>query len=276
MSCCPPGSIGPAPLANKEQKGKMIALMPKEDSKRKELPMYIVGQEEAPCSIVVVFTDVYGIESGNQKVFCDALSERLDSSLVIMPDLFRGNPIMGSWGLPHSITNTFAIPSIVWSSKTRMKDTAIETDLLEVILPFLNKFETAKISMVGFCYGAWVMGRGLALEQLSHLKCGVAIHPSWKIEQIHGKTETALAAAVKDKPILFLVANNDDLKVGTPIIQQLSKQRGNIDENTISIEFQDMVHGFVARGDANDPKIAEQQEKVLHLTADFIKVEEAK
>lgn len=254
----------------------MIALMPKEDSKRKELPTYIVGQEEAPSSIVVVFTDVYGIESGNQKVFCDALSERLDSSLVIMPDLFRGNPIMGSWGLPHSITNAFAIPSIVWCSKTRMKDTAIETDLLEVVLPFLNKFQTAKISMVGLCYGAWVMGRALALEQLSHLKCGVAIHPSWKIEQIHGKTEAALAAAVKDKPILFLVANNDDLKVGTPIIQQLSKQRGNIDENTISIEFQEMVHGFVARGDANDPKIAEQQEKVLSLTADFIKAEEAK
>ena len=276
MSCCPPGSIGPAPLAIKERKGKMIALTPKEDSKRKDLPTYIVGQEEAPSSIVVVLTDVYGIDSGNQKAFCDALSERLDSSLVIMPDLFRGRPIMGSWGLPHGVTMSLAIPSIVWCSKTRLTDTAIEIDLLEVVLPYLNKFETAKISIVGLCYGAWVMGRALALEQLSHLKCGVGIHPTWKIEQIHGKTEAALAAAVKDKAILFLAANNDDLKVGTPIIQQLSKQRGNIDENLISIEFPDMVHGFVARGDANDPKIAEQQEKVLSLTVDFIKAEEAK
>jgi len=276
MSCCPPGSIGPRPLANKTPSGTTIKLTSKEGSTHKELPMYVVGVEESPSTVLVVFSDVFGVDSGNQKVLCDTLSERMESTLVVMPDLFRGNPILGGWGLPAAITDFFQILSVVWGCRTRITIAAIEKDLVEILLPYLNKYEGAKISMVGMCFGGWVMGRALALGEFSHIKCGVGIHPSWKLQVVYGEKEEALAEAVKDKPILFLVAKNDDLKVDTPIVQQLSKQRGGIDENKISIEFPDMIHGFVARGDASDPTIAEQQERALTLAIDFIKTEELK
>jgi dienelactone hydrolase len=278
-SCCPPGSIGPAPLAKKTPQGQVRVLSSSSStasSTNTPISAYVVGPHQessasCPTRIVVVFPDVYGIDSGNQKIVCDALSD--DSTLVIMPDLFRGNPIVKDWGM---FTSALMIPALVWASKTRMTDTAIEQDLMESLLPFLKNYDQAKVSMLGFCYGGWVMGRALALDAFSFVKCGVGIHPSWKLQALHGKTEVALAEAVKAKPILFLPAGNDDLKVGTPIVQQLAKQRGGIAEATIAIEFPDMVHGWVARGDANDAKIAEQQEKALNLAKDFIKAEEAK
>jgi dienelactone hydrolase len=250
---------------------------------------YVVGpwgqESPSPTRILVVFTDVYGIDSGNQKVICDALSDAFSNNddesttLVIIPDLFRGNPIMKDWGI---FTSTLMIPAVVWASKTRMTDTAIERDLMECLWPFLAKYNNndpnVNISMIGFCYGAWVMGRAMALPAFSSfVKCGVGIHPSWQIQGLHGKTEMAMAEAIQAKPLLFLSAGNDELKVGNPIVQQLAQQRGGIDEATIAIEFPDMVHGWVGRGDANDAKIAEQQEKALNLTTNFIKaVEEAK
>ena len=47
---------------------------------------------------MIVFTAVYGIDTGHHKVFAERLAERLTTNTTVMiPDLFRGTPILQPW-----------------------------------------------------------------------------------------------------------------------------------------------------------------------------------
>lgn len=267
--CCPPGSIGPVPLSKKEAKGRMIELSTPDDVKLKPLPAYITGNEQGWRN-VLVFSDIFGIDSGNHKVVCDAISERLgEDFLVIMPDLFRGCTIAGGCGLPNSIAMALVLPSMVWNMKMRGMPENIERDLISIVQPYLKQTKAVtKVSCVGFCFGGWVVGRALALSDFD-CQSGVAIHPSWRAEKLVGSVEQ-LASGVGKKPILFLpAANDDDCKVDTPLIQQLAKQRG-VDPSDISIAFEEMKHGWVTRGDNLVQAVARAIERALNLTVKFI------
>jgi dienelactone hydrolase len=253
----------------------MIELSTPDDGRIKPLRAYVVGNEQGSRA-VLVFSDVFGIDSGNHKVVCDTIAERLgDDTLVIMPDLFRGCAIVGGWGLPNSITMALALPSIVWNIKMRVTPGNIERDLKSIIQPYLKQTKTVtKVSCVGFCFGGWVVGRALALNGFD-CQSGVAIHPSWKAEKLVGSLEQ-LVAGVGKKPILFLPAANDvDCKVDTPLIQQLAKQRG-VDPSDLSIAFEEMKHGWVTRGDDSVQEIARDIEKALNLTVKFIQEHSSK
>lgn len=247
----------------------MIELSAPDDDKLKPLEAYVAGNEQGSRA-VLVFSDVFGIHSGNHKVVCDAIAEKLgDDFLVIMPDLFRGCAIVGGWGLPDSIAMAFVLPSVVWNMKTRVTPAKIERDLKAIIQPFLKQTKAVtKVSCVGFCFGGWVVGRALALRDFD-CQSGVAVHPSWGAERLVGPMQK-LAAGVGKKPILFLpAANDDDCKVDTPLIQQLAKQRG-VDPSHVSVAFEDMQHGWVTRGDDSVQIVARDIEKALNLTVEFI------
>jgi dienelactone hydrolase len=231
-------------------------------SNRTPIPCYQVGATN-PKRIVLVFTDVFGINSGNQKVFCDCLAETLgDTTAVWIPDIFRGTALLGSWGLPEAITMFFAIPSIIWAMKTRMTEKNVEADLQDIA----KATGAAKVACVGFCYGGWMVARCAANKMC---QASVGIHPSWKPETAFGKAELDLAARVGTTPYLFLPAGNDDLKPGHKVVEALAKER-NVSSDKISIEFPNQVHGWVARGDPSDATIREAQDKAIKLTVDFI------
>ncbi len=44
--------------------------------------------------IILVFADLYGMQYGNQKAFCDQLADHLPHTTILLPDLFRGRPIL--------------------------------------------------------------------------------------------------------------------------------------------------------------------------------------
>jgi dienelactone hydrolase len=267
MSCCPPGSLGAAPLSTLTPKGKMVDLPPSDGSSRTVMPCYQVGSATPPKRVLVVFPDVFGINSGNTKVVCDVLQEQLgDDTAVWMPDMFRGKPIMGSWGLPDVITNAFMMVSILWACFTNMKDTKLVMDLKEVVGPALPADST--VVCLGFCYGAWVAGTSLTVEGFP-AKAGVGIHPAWAIETVYGRKEEDLATKVGKTPFLFMPASNDELKVGNPVVGMLAKARG-IEEERVAVEFPDMVHGWVNRGDSTDAKVKEAQDKAVKLACDFV------
>jgi len=244
----------------------MVDLSPSAGSKRTIMPCYQVGPQN-PKRVLVVFSDVYGIESSSHKAVCDVLQEKLgDETAVWMPDMFRGKPIVGAWGLPDIVTSTFITVSVLWACFTNMKDTKLEMDFKEVIGPALP---TDKVACLGFCYGGWVAGRCMASEGFP-AKVGIGIHPSWAIETVFGRKEKDLATAIGKAPFLFMPASNDELKVGNPVVEMLAKARG-IEQEKVAIEFPDMVHGWVPRGDSTDEKVMEAQVKATTLAADFVK-----
>ena len=270
-SCCPPGALGPAPLNTLEPKGKIEILSPKvEGSSRQELPCYQVGANANPKRIVVVFTDVFGIDSGNHKVFCDVLQECLgDETQVWMPDLFRGSPAIRDLGV-DAITFALGIPLLLLKVNTWLTAPKIEADLLEILDPHLKETGCHNVGVAGFCFGGWVIGRALGLEN-AIFGCGVGMHPSWQPEGIvgGGTSETLLAERTKNKPILLLPAKEDNgLKPNSPIVQQLAKRRA-VTPDSLSIEFPNMSHGWVVRGDSSIPDIKEAQDKALDLAVGF-------
>lgn len=268
--CCPSDSLGPAPLSTTVPQGKMVQLT-SEIGNVKPLPAYIVGKEEGASRAVLVFSDVFGIESGSHKIVCDELASKLDDTLVIMPDLFRGRPILGGWGLPMFMTIFTAVPVIIYSVRTYASSANIDRDLSILVRPYLDSklSADAEISCVGFCFGGWVVGRALALEALN-CRTGVAIHASPKVEFLAGGNITGLWERVGKKPVLFLPSRSDgDTKVDSVIVKQMAEQR-NVQPADICVEFSDMIHGWVTRGDLANEQVAQNFERAMAMTARFI------
>merc|ERR1712224_214647 len=154
-----------------------------------------------------------------------------------------------------------------------------DDDILKLVIPFLKSQNpnVESISIVGFCFGGWVIPK--VLEKTEGLvKSAVTFHPAWDIEyKYYGKDEettgTNLAKACGSTPLLLMGAKNDHemTKPGSESLAILSKARGGIPETDISIEFPTMKHGFVSRGDPKDEDINREQEKGMCLAVDFIK-----
>ena len=279
--CCPPGSLGPAPLNERTPEGKVVTWNPivnneksetSSSSTRKPLSCYQVGPDN-PRRIIVVFTDVYGINSGNHKVFCDVLQQKMgDDTAVYCPDLFRGSPLMHQFGLPDFINASLGgLLSIYWGLLTRCSATNIDADLTQIVEPNVKQSGCELVGCTGFCLGGWVVGRCLALNMgRSMFAAGVGIHPSFQPERfaVGGTSPMDLAKGTQNKPILLLPAKEDfDMKPSSPLVKTMAKRRAKTPDQ-LSIPF-DLPHGFVARGDFMGPTFKEGQEKVIQLTVDF-------
>lgn len=240
------------------------------------LPVYLTGTELNKAKrIVLVFTDVFGIDTGNHKVVADRLGRNLANTAVVIPDLFRGEPILteGPEWIPKAILrNGVYLAQIVYQCKFRITKDALDRDLVDILLPWIRQRNTvAQVSCVGFCFGGWLTAHILALSNNRDLPfvCGVGIHPSFKIETIHGRTEAYLAERVGTKPLLLLSAQNDNLHPGNESVEILAKNRG-VESSSVAVSFDSMIHGWVTRGDSSDPSVKEEQDRATQLTISFI------
>lgn len=256
-ACCPRDSLPPAlTLHNQDPRGQMVEITPpKEDTTLVGmLPMacYCTGKPIPEASrIVVVFSDVYGINAGHHKVFADMLAERLAedgvSTSVIVPDMFRGSPILQPWMKNDNMTkdimgSLLGYPGMVFRLKTSYPPDKVEADIFHLLVPFIyNQLnipedykgsdkpppELPSLSCVGFCFGGWVVGRILGYRQRQALRfqCGVGIHPSFQPNILHGESPHSMAERIH-RPILLLPAWNDvDLKPGTRVVNTIQANR---------------------------------------------------
>ena len=241
------------------------------------MPCYVAG---APLSsptlrrIVVVFTDVCGIDAGNHKLFADVLAARLgeDTTSVLMPDFFRGCPIAQPI-LNSALGFLVTLPAVLYRIKYRHTTEALERDLVHLVYPWIQMqaptVAEIGLSCVGFCWGGWMVARSLALEDIP-MKCGVGVHPSFKVESLHKGYEEDLVKRIGTKPIRLLPAKNDpgNLKVGGMHVKALAEARG-VPESEISTEFPSMKHGWVSRG-GRHPDVGKCQEEAMQIIVDFL------
>jgi len=231
--------------------------------------------------IVLVFTDVFGYEAGNHRLFSDVLAKRLGgptagTTAVLVPDLFRGNPICQPLPfLPDALGLMATLPAFLYRMRFNHPPQVVERDLTELILPWIQSqvpnVAELGISCVGFCFGGWIVARSLALDNFP-MKCGVGVHPSFMVESaVHWGNESDLVAKIGPKPILLLPAGNDSnkIKVGGSHTKALAEMR-NVPETIISMEFPNMKHGWVSRGDGTDAAVAECQEEAMEAVSKFL------
>lgn len=187
------------------------------------------------------------------KFICDTIAD--NGYHVIMPDCLKGetketNPDVAKW------LRKYPIQSV-------MKDIKLCQQYIKSKFINFNELDL-NYSSIGFCWGGWAIAKSKSEEM--DWKCAVSPHPSTKIENfVFGDDEESMLEKV-DMPFLLLPAGNDrdNLKTGSQVVEHLKVYGGD------SILFENMVHGWVTRGDLSQDDVREDANKALKFALDFI------
>jgi dienelactone hydrolase len=289
-SCCPDNSWG-APLdINHDTKsldgarGALHFIGPAKDleiyvSRPEEGNGIITSSQKALC----VLTDVYGLQSRLYAI-CDKLATDLKCTVVAL-DTFRGETKdkhledFKEWLGCHP----FERGDVESAIKTKDDKSAIYPVKDDIVSCFAFLSETyniksSDVGAVGFCWGVWAMTKACEMN-LFH--CGVGFHPSIKIESMvfGGDQEAIVKKAADNTPLLFCVAGNDleNLKDGGELAQIIiasSKSKHTSEDHKAAprcVEFPEMMHGWVSRGDTSIDKVKGDAEASLKLAVDFLR-----
>lgn len=283
-SCCPNNSWG-APL-NVNHGTKSLDGTSGELCKiGNDLEIYVSrpeGGSGAPQKALCVLTDVYGLQS-RLFAICDKLAKELNLVVVAL-DTFRGETKdmhlndLKEWLGSHPFERSAASTS---SEDDKMAIYPVKEDIESCFEFLLNTYNisSGSVGCVGFCWGVWAMTKACEMNLFS---VGVGFHPSIKIESIvfGGDQEDIVSKAAEHAPLLFCVAGNDldNLKPSqdgslAQIIAS-SKHKDTSEDCKVAprcVEFPEMLHGWVSRGEMSIEKVKEDAEAALNLSVDFLR-----
>jgi len=234
--CCPPGSE-PQLSDTHQPNGKEFNIG--------DLPVYHVGTGE---KAIVVCYDAFGMTSGRIKLICDQLAHA--GFQAILPDFLRNDPFNGDW-------DNF-MPWLLRTPWSKVRD-----DLANKVFPFLKEHGAKTFGIVGFCWGNWVVFHASA--EFPEIKAGASAHPSAvQACEKFGENLDEIIDKIK-VPQLVLAAGNDldSIKPGGVYAEKLKQHGGEF------YEYKDQNHGWVNRGDLNDPKVEaavkDATEKIINI-----------
>ena len=242
------------------------------------LDIYVTSSPSNAKSAIIIASDVFGWQSGHHRRFADQLAGKVgQEATVVIPDLFHGSPLAQPMFAKRIGFQPFAfllgLPSMLYRMFSRDIPNEVDRDL-GVLVRYLRAAGVERLSIVGFCFGAWVVARALASEANHEFACGIGVHPSLQLEKllVKGSTDVELAKRVGATPFLLMPAAGDhaNLKPGGEVCKVLAAARGVADAE-VSHPFESMKHGWVTRGDDTaDAEIARDQSKALERAAEFI------
>jgi dienelactone hydrolase len=219
--------------------------------------LFVTGPASAKAG-VLSFPDIFGVDSGRIKQDAEALG-KLGYAVAVV-DLTDGD-----WIDPNDMSGM-----VEWLKKYTIE--AIESKLRDVIEYLEKEAGVTSISSYGYCWGGWV-GAALSAGANPVLKGHVSFHPSWKVEGLQkgdGAVEK-MAERITTVPQLLLAAGNDpeNVREGGSVQKILKAQAGIVGELSDVVDFPDVVHGWVNRGDLEDATIKENVKKAWHAAIKF-------
>ena len=244
-SCCPPNS---EPfLKNTFPQSGII-------SKIGNLDVYRVG--DGPKTIIVA-NDIYGFNGGRVRAICDELAK--EGYSVVLPDLLNGD----KWHDDKPVDGL----AIEWAL-TKPCEPIVDY-INNILIPELEKEGKKEFASIGFCWGVWIIWRTLAADQNHKIKAAIGMHPSLGVEDFFKGDIKAITEKIHSA-IFLAPAGNDpiDIKEGGEIINILRK---NNPEKVLTVDFPDMQHGWVVRGDLAISEVQRDYEKAMNLAKEFLK-----
>lgn len=281
-SCCPPGSwpqlLRPKSELDQDEitppKGSVVTIKVG-DGAIADLPIYFVEppvQQKSKGGIIVI-PDIYSVRvllphvrSGDRiGSICDTLAEL--GYTVALPGIFRDEPFDLAVVKPddgdYTTQNVFAAEGGVDWFRSQNYDKMGPS--LKACVSFLKeKTGDQAMGVVGFCFGTWLLSKASSTGD-ADFACAVGCHPATGLESgVFGGSEVDMLNSLK-QPTLFLWAGNDSnifLEDGEGKAA-LEKSGGGV------IEFNDMVHGWVSRGDVADENVKAGFEKAVDNIVSF-------
>lgn len=269
--CCPPGSIG-IKLGVEEGTETTVEhlVVPKALGSyvtHDGLDMYVSGKPSS--SAVIVLPEVFGIASGRLKNIADQLAAH--GWYAILPKV-QPNPNAGEgwegdgFGTPF---NELSFENLLTWLATDLPWPTVKPRL-EKVIDYAKSTGATKIGAIGFCWGSWAIFKASA-EWPGAFTCGVHCHPSVRLEEaLFKESQNDLAERVSCPMAMFAAGNDpDNCKPGGDFQNIFNKKEWGKD--CVFVDFPDMEHGWVSRGDTNVENVKRDVEKALSLSFEFFK-----
>eukprot|EP00929_Paragymnodinium_shiwhaense_P010814 TRINITY_DN115799_c0_g1_i1.p1 TRINITY_DN115799_c0_g1~~TRINITY_DN115799_c0_g1_i1.p1 ORF type:complete len:287 (-),score=23.54 TRINITY_DN115799_c0_g1_i1:258-1118(-) len=247
--CCPAGSHGP-PVVDEGHtpSGKWQEFA--------GVDAYLVGERANARCIIMAFSDVFGPKSGRHVRVCDEIAAAVPGSLVCMPDLFHGHPICGIYASQLTM-GIFGLLPMVHRIRYRCGWGNVWPEIEKVLDALQKDCEPSTPAFsFGFCWGAWA---SFKCSTTGRFAGGVGFHPSLRVNGIqrgpHGDNDETMADKITC-PLLLLPAGNDEdsLKPGGVFFRKVHERH----PQSRSIEYKEMLHGWVSRGTEPDAVLSQQ------------------
>lgn len=276
--CCPRDAIGSVPQdLTYTPRGTWEVWKPREtSSNEKDVRCYVV--RGAKCDeenkFVLVAHDIFGPHSGRTVEICDEIANSLGNVTVVLPDFFRGRPFFDSRIAPPlpGPSNTLSawcawfgracclcglckmICSILCDSQRSAWDKNVAHMFENVIVPTMERRagkDAPRLAILGFCWGGWFAFHASAYPHI--VVCAASCHPSLDVCKMVGERAEDVCDAVA-VPQLVLAARQDkpDVKKFGMLDKSITRRDRALRGECKFVEYKEMKHGWVNRGDLND------------------------
>jgi dienelactone hydrolase len=151
---------------------------------------------------------------------------------------------------------------------------------VDACLDYLSKnlgINPSNVAAIGFCWGVWALTKACAMG--TPFRCAVGFHPSLRFEEMFGGDVVAMTkTAARSTPLFYCVSGNDAEYLKPPngevsVVLSTSGHGNSGDEKVCPrcVEFPEMFHGWVSRGDTSVNKVKHDAEMALSLATDFLR-----
>ncbi|KFA51430.1 hypothetical protein S40293_03233 [Stachybotrys chartarum IBT 40293] len=235
------------------------------------LTTYITGNRTNPRGIIVIYSDVFGLNLPNNKLIADAYGKS-GEWLVYMPDFFLGDPMALSIAdllIPTDPTKQSKlgwftgllahVPSfLVWSTRhTATKSDKVCTEFLAELRRATPKSQ--KIGIVGFCWGGKYAVRACLAskqievdgQQVPLVDAAVALHPSHL--SVPGDVEDLVVPVSFGWGVEDTVSRFEQKAKVEALHAQSSKEGKKVPEIEHKV-YKPGRHGFAVRGNPDHPE----------------------
>ncbi|KAF1331463.1 putative hydrolase, partial [Globisporangium splendens] len=254
MSCCPPTSL-PTLHGTDAAFGGM-----KKFNNTSLFVVQPISPSFTPKVGILALPDIFGLDSGRTKTDAEALAT-LGYAVAII-DVTDGDyltpetvPEFGNWLAKNSF------------------DSVLSDHFQDGIAFLQSEYNVESIVAYGYCWGGYVGALQSALPN-PIIKGNVSFHPSWRIENmINGEGAVEKLTERITVPQLLLAAGDDPdfVRENGSVIKILSGKPGTSEHSQV-IDFPDMNHGWVNRGDLEKPDVKAGVAKAWDAALKFIQV----
>lgn len=229
--------------------------------------LFLAGPATSKAGILA-FPNIFGPSSGRTKRDADRLGAL--GYVVALVDVADGQYPDPSDPRAMEAWNE-------WMKAQRFE--MLEEKVRDALEYLTTKAGATTVSSYGYCWGAWI-GASLSASASSFfptIKGHVSFHPSWVVENLQKGDEAVDKLAEKiasnDVPQLLLSAGDDSefVKEGGSVERIFKASSGQVGLLSRVVDFPSASHGWVNRGNLEDPTTRENVEKAWELAIEFTK-----